>query len=130
GRVTLVGVVGTEDQRQRAAELAQAEGARHVVNRLDVDAAQAGRALRLGDPSVTDDELLAAVRAALANDPRVPDGVAATVREGVVRLSGSVDGEDARRAATAAARSALGCRKVEDALAVREAMAGAPGSAL
>lgn len=124
GRVTLTGRVGTEAQRERAGELAWALGARHVVNRIEVDASHGGRALRLAEPQVPDAELLAAVRAAVAHDPRVARGaVGVTVRDGVVRLSGAVEGDEAHHAAIAAARGALGCRQVEDALSVRRRVA-------
>lgn len=133
GRVTLSGRVGTEAQRERAGELAWAEGARHVVNRVEVDPSHVARALRLTEPRVLDAELVAAVRAALAHDPRVGGGVAVAARDGVVRLSGAVDGDEARRAALDAAGGALGCRQVEDALSVRprvaEAAEGAPSAA-
>lgn len=119
GIVTLEGVVGSVADQAIAEELARVAGAKHVENRLEVKPAERGRRLsKEKRPIRADDELFAAVHAALAYDPRVPGGVSVQVQEGIVTLRGVVPTPAVRHAAERAAMNTVGVWSVRNELQV------------
>jgi len=119
--VHLSGTVGSLAERRWAEERAWVAGVKAV------DADDLAVEWGAGDPDLreerrarlTDDAVAAAVRDALAVDPRVaayePDVV---VYEGIVTLTGAVDDLLAKEAAGAAARNTLGAWRVKNFLRV------------
>lgn len=111
GVVTLEGVVGASFVRHRAvAALHVVRGVRAVVDRLGVAA-----------PRSSDGLLALAAAAALARDPAVPtqERIAAHTRDGMVRLTGTVESDAARRIVEDDLAALPGVRDVRDDLAVR-----------
>jgi osmotically-inducible protein OsmY len=106
GVVTLSGSVGSDEEKQRAQEVARgAPGVRSLRANLTV---------RLSETSQDPDEALAArVLRAFREDGRVsPLQVKVSVRNGVVTLTGQVDSIDRQNAALEAASRAPGVRRV------------------
>lgn len=120
GLVTLTGSVATKEERERATELAWAEGARQVGNLLTVEPKGPARSIRYAPPVISDASVREAVEDALALDPRIlSESVSVEVQRGVVHLSGIVESAAAAWAAAGSASLAVGVRGVEDALEVR-----------
>jgi osmotically-inducible protein OsmY len=82
----------------------QVAGVKEVRNHLDVHPVERGRR---DDPQIAQ-----AASFALAWDARVPEGVGATVVDGVVRLHGAVDHPGQREAAEEAVRNLIGVRDI------------------
>jgi osmotically-inducible protein OsmY len=112
GIVTLEGVVDAPLARHRAvAALHVVRGVRAVVDRLTVAAPL---------PHASDGMLALAAAAALARDPAVPtqERIAARTRDGMVRLTGTVESDAARRIVEDDLAALPGVRDVRDDLAV------------
>jgi osmotically-inducible protein OsmY len=107
GAVTLRGTVPTMGEKLRAARSAMdVEGVTRVHNFLLVDS--------IGGDERADNELRAEVLEALAINPLVPESVDATVRDGIVTLSGTVVHERERAAAERAAAGVAGVAGITD----------------
>lgn len=110
GVVTLTGTASNLLAKDRAAQLARTvKGVRSVINRINVEPGVA----------FTDEELENMVRAALAADPATDSyELAVKVRDGVVRLSGTVDSHAERRLSQAVVKSVKGVREVRPELEI------------
>jgi osmotically-inducible protein OsmY len=109
GTATLEGEVASSAERQQAASLARASGAKRVDNQLEVDAYEAShRSL-----------LTTKVKARLAGDSglRGSDIEVETGADGVVTLWGTVPSDEARTRALELARTTEGIRRVHDEMA-------------
>ncbi len=110
GRVTLFGAVATKEAKQAAGEdAASVAGADHVKNDVQV-VPESKRAV----VAARDDAIARAVTDAIYERPEMKRAsIAVDVKNGVVRLSGSVPSEQHRLFAATAARGVAGVRSVE-----------------
>jgi osmotically-inducible protein OsmY len=114
GVVTLFGIVPTQDAKAAAADDARkVSGVTRVVNELQVVASGKQAAVK-----VRDEELEGVVKKAFAQDFK---DVTVKVKNGVVRLTGTVPTGMRRLEAAVLARSIQGVRAVEDDLRVAPA---------
>jgi osmotically-inducible protein OsmY len=105
GVVYLIGFADSYARKWAAERAAgQVAGVKEVRNHLDVYPVERGRR---EDPQITQ-----AASFALAWDARVPEGVLASVVDGVVRLHGTVDHPGQREAAEEAVRYLIGVRDI------------------
>jgi osmotically-inducible protein OsmY len=115
GIVTLFGIVPTQDAKAAAADDARkVSGVTRVVNELQVVASAKQAAVK-----VRDEELQGAVKKAF--DTQDFKDVTVTVKNGVVRLTGTVPTGTRRLEAAVLARSIQGVRAVQDDLRVAAA---------
>ncbi len=113
GTVSLNGTVPSQDQRSKAATVAQqVAGVTAVDNLLDV-------ALPVGD-YLEDAALAQRVNAALAANHAVPDSVRATAREGDVCLTGTVSDGAQRAAAEDAAAGVDGVLSITNQIEIQD----------
>jgi osmotically-inducible protein OsmY len=128
GIVTIRGVQPTASAKRRVVSAAWVRGVRDVdASLVEVDPELAPERRRPPEGYVypSDDEIRAAVRDALARDPRFRrNGIGVGVEGGVVRLRGSAPTLDARRAATEIAESIHGVWRVQNELTVSRARHG------
>ncbi|MCA9758714.1 MAG: BON domain-containing protein [Candidatus Eisenbacteria bacterium] len=120
GEVHLVGTVGSAAERRRAREDAWTSGVHHVQDDLEVAHWARDEELRAEKyVHKSDEDIAAAVMAALRHDPRVFSfDVDTSVRSGEVHLTGQVNNIKARRAAGRDAANTIGVRSVENDLVV------------
>ncbi|MGH8251432.1 MAG: BON domain-containing protein [Steroidobacteraceae bacterium] len=116
GVVQLNGFVDTAKERERATAVARAvDGVKAVENNLSIKQGRTTAGQLIDDATVT-----ARVKAALIDSP---DTKAASIkvetRAGIVQLSGVVDSEAARSAATKVAAGVKGVKSVQNNLGVR-----------
>jgi osmotically-inducible protein OsmY len=115
GTVTLFGIVPTQEAKAAAADDARkVSGVTHVVNDLQVVASARQAAVK-----VRDDELEGTVKKAF--DAQEFKDVTVKVKNGVVRLTGTVPTGTRRLEAAVLARSIQGVRAIEDDLRVTAA---------
>ena len=115
GIVTLFGIVSTQDAKTAAADDARkVSGVTRVVNELQVVASAKQAAVK-----VRDEEMQAAVKKAF--DTRDFKDVTVKVKNGVVRLTGTVPSGTRRLEAAVLARSIQGVRAIEDDLRIAPA---------
>ena len=109
GVVTLFGIVPSEGAKKAAeANARKVSGVKDVRNELQVVADAKRDAV-----DAKDDDIERGVEQALAKSEQVDeDGIDVSVKDGIVRLTGSVDSESDRLAAGFAARSTPGVRAV------------------
>jgi osmotically-inducible protein OsmY len=122
GRVVLDGTVGSAAERSRARTDAWVAGVREVDSEgLDIERWARDPELRANKYlDLADDEIAAAVNAALSYDPRVAGfEVTPEVENGVVALYGIVDNVKAKQAAARDARNVVGVRRVKNRIKVR-----------
>ncbi len=122
GEVHLSGTVGSLAERNRAATDARVLGVERVdTSGLDIEDWARDERLRKGKYRPRDeDEIAAAIEDALRHDPRVEAfDVHASVDEGVVTLSGTVDNLRARQSAAGDARNTVGVWRVVNRIKVR-----------
>src|SRR5262249_13371158 len=115
GVVTLFGMVGTEKEKQAAeADARKVNGVTRVVNQLQVVPKAEQKTVK-----AKDDEIERQVKQQLERREDLRDAsVSVEVKNGVARLTGTVDSESDRLAAAIAARSTPGVRAVQDDLRV------------
>lgn len=107
GTVSLFGQVDSYVERVAAARAAlRVQGVSALVDDLDVRPPIGGK--------VTDTTIAQAIEHGLAWSTEVPDGVQATVRDGVVTLHGEVDWDHQRAAARRIAEHVAGVRQVRN----------------
>jgi len=114
GVVTLAGAVGTPLERRAAEEDAwYTPGVVAVVDQLDVTPTK----------TVSDEQILADVRAAIDRDARILDAtrIGVTVDAGVVTIRGGVESPEERQAIEEDARFTAGVRSVKNELTVNGA---------
>lgn len=87
-----------------------------MVTRTDFMTAIADLRLERLSASVNDDQIRAAVIAALAHAPWRPAALNVSVQDGIVSLRGDIRSDNARKAATVAAENVAGMKRVEDLL--------------
>jgi len=87
-----------------------------MVTRSDFMTAIANLRLEPHSASVNDDQIRAAVIAALAHASWRPGALNVSVHDGIVSLRGDVRSDNARKAATVAAENVTGVKRVEDQL--------------
>jgi osmotically-inducible protein OsmY len=118
GTVTLRGTVGSLGAKHAAARAAKrVAGVRRVDNQLDV---------RLLIEHRRDDaDLRGDVLRALSSNVFVPEGVDATVEDGVVTLTGVVDFRNQREAAAETVRSLRGVKGIHDEIKVKSPLLAA-----
>lgn len=122
GKVSLTGTVGSAAEKRRAAEDAIVLAIKGVdASKLKVDALVANTKSRVPAFEVRSDKAIkTAVKDSLLLDPRVPkQKVRVSVENGKVRLTGTVYGIQAKRAAERDARQTLGVHYVENRLRVK-----------
>lgn len=109
GVVTLFGIVPSDSAKKAAeANARKVSGVKDVRNELQVVADAKRDAV-----DAKDDDIERGVEQALAKSKQVDeDGIDVSVKDGIVRLTGSVDSESDRLAAGFAARSTPGVRAV------------------
>lgn len=113
--VTLFGIVPTDAAKAEAeADVKKVAGVKNVVNDLQVVPASKQEAV-IAD----DEEIDRRLTAALEKEPELND-VEVEVKNGVARLTGSVDSGSDRLAAAVIARSTAGVRSVEDAMTLSD----------
>src|SRR6185503_4513650 len=116
GVVTLFGTVSSKDAKAAAeADARQVSGVAGVANELQVVPSAKAEAVQ-----ARDEDLTAAVKQALARRAELK-GVDVDVKNGVARLTGTVDSEQQRMDASIAARSTPGVRAVTDDLRINTA---------
>jgi len=116
GVVTLFGIVPSQDAKRAAEEDARAvSGVAGVQNELQVVPAEHQPAVDSRDDDVEE----AVKRAIDAREDLRRLGIDVEVKNGVVRLSGTVPGQGERLAAAVTARGAAGVRAVHDDLEVK-----------
>jgi len=115
GVVTLFGIVPTAQAKAAAeAEARKVSGAKNVRNELQIVPEQARDKVE-----VRDEDLMKKVDAAFDTRPPLRDAdITVEVKNGVVRLTGSVPSQGDRLEAAVAARSVAGVRSVRDELRV------------
>ncbi len=115
GIVTLFGMVPTAEAKTAAAEDAKkVSGVRSVRNELEVVAKQQEKVVKESDDRVKDN-----VKQALGSQSELKnDSIDIEVRNGVARLTGTVDSASDRMRAAAIARTAEGVRAVHDDLRI------------
>lgn len=87
-----------------------------MVTRTDFMTAIANLGLERLSPSANDDQICAAVIAALAHASWRPAALNVSVHDGIVSLRGNIQSDNARKAATVAAENVAGVKRVEDQL--------------
>jgi hyperosmotically inducible periplasmic protein len=108
GQVTLFGMVPTPAAKTAAeAEARKVSGVKAVTNDLQIVAAQKQEAVAAKDSDIKD-----AVEKALARRADTGDDVDVDVKNGVVRLTGTVPNENARVTAATTARATKGVKAV------------------
>ena len=116
GVVTLFGTVSSKDAKAAAeADARQVSGVAGVANELQVVPSAKAEAVQ-----ARDEDLTTAVKQALARRAELK-GVDVDVKNGVARLTGTVDSEQQRMDASIAARSTPGVRAVTDDLRINTA---------
>ncbi len=111
GAVTLSGHVRTSVEKTLARKAAlRVRGVRTVADEVEVLLAPEHRR--------DDEDIAEAIARTLSWNTAVPDLVKATVQQGVVRLTGTVDWRYQRRVAERAVRQVIGVRAVENAITV------------
>ncbi len=114
GVVTLFGIVpSTAAKKAAEADARKVSGVTRVVNELQVVPSAAREAVKAKDADVK-----ANVEQSIAAHDTLKN-VDVEVKDGVVRLTGTVPSEDARLTAAIAARSTAGVRAVHDELRIR-----------
>jgi hyperosmotically inducible protein len=119
GVVELGGFVATEEEKERATEVARSvNGVKDVKNNLQVRQQVAERTA--GD--VVDDNVITArVKAALVQEPATKARqINVETRQGVVLLSGFVDSEEEKERAEEVARTVSGVKSVENGLEIKQ----------
>jgi hyperosmotically inducible protein len=118
GVVTLFGIVPTETSKTTAeAEAKKVDDVKKVVNALQVVAEEKQAAVEKKD-----DEILTAVRKAVGGDADLAGAdVDVAVKNGVVRLTGTVDSQSDRLSAAMIARAVPGVRSVSQGLEIKVA---------
>jgi hyperosmotically inducible protein len=112
GVATLKGLVDTQAEKAEAARLASVSGIVGIDNRLEVGGAGL-------DQAVSDSALTASIKERLeASEMTRFDGVAVTTTNGVVKLTGSVQSEQAMKKVVDIARDAEGVVRVENNLTI------------
>jgi osmotically-inducible protein OsmY len=120
GAVTLFGIVPTPASKRVAeADARKVSGVTHVMNELEVVPSSAQKAVNAHDDVVKRD-----VEQAIGTHQDLKD-VDVEVKNGVVRLSGTVPSEEHRLDAAITARATAGVRSVQDDLRIREDRANA-----
>lgn len=122
GEVFLTGTVGSAAEKRRATEDAVVSATKGVdASKLKVDALAANTKSRVPAFEVKSEKAIKkAVEDAFLLDPRVPkEKVRVSVEKGKVRLTGTVHGIFAKRAAERDARQTLGVHYVENRLRVK-----------
>jgi osmotically-inducible protein OsmY len=120
GVITLFGIVPTPASKRVAeADARKVSGVVHVVNELEVVPSSARKTVNAQDDVVKRD-----VEQAIAAHEDLKD-VDVEVKNGVVRLSGTVPTEEHRLGAAITARATAGVRSVQDDLRIREGRADA-----
>jgi len=116
GVVTLFGIVPTEASKTTAeAEAKKVDDVKKVVNALQVVAEEKQAAVEQRD-----EDILTAVKKAIKDDTDLADAdVDVEVKNGVVRLTGTVESQGDRLAAAMAARSVKGVRSVSQGLEIK-----------
>ncbi len=115
GVVTLFGIVPTEDVKRAAGvEVGKVSGVRSVENQLEVVASSQKKAVEAKDADITTDLALA-----FKNRTELK-GVSSAVKNGTVRLSGSVSSGWDEVNAVRISRQVSGVRGVEDSIKVEE----------
>jgi len=115
GHVTLFGMVATQEAKKAAEDDAhKVSGVKTVANELEIVPSAKADAVKRDDKQVKD----GVERALKAQNELKNDSIDVEVRNGVARLSGSVDDANDRLRAAAIARSAAGVRAVHDDLQV------------
>ena len=113
GVVTLFGTVSSKDAKAAAeADARQVSGVTRVANELQVVPSAKSEAVQ-----ARDEDLTAAVKQALGRREALK-GVDVEVKNGVARLTGTIDSEQQRLDASIAARSTPGIRAVVDDLRI------------
>jgi hyperosmotically inducible protein len=116
GVVTLFGTVSSKDAKAAAeADARQVSGVTRVANELQVVPSAKAEAVQ-----ARDEDLTTAVKGALARREGFK-GVTVDVKNGVARLTGTVDSEQERSDASIVARSTPGIRAVVDDLRINTA---------
>jgi hyperosmotically inducible protein len=116
GVVTLFGSVPSRDAKAAAeADARKVSGVTRVVNELQVVPSA-----KKEEVQALDDDLKTAVQHALARQEELK-GIAVDVKNGVARLTGTVQSQQQRLDAAVAARSTAGIRAVEDDLRISPA---------
>src|SRR5262249_2490180 len=124
GVVTLFGIVPTADAKNAAeADARKVSGVTKVANELQVVPREGRKAVARHDDAVKHD-----VEHALAERKDFGD-VGVDVKDGVVRLSGTVPSEERRLDAAITARRTGGVRAVQDDLRIRSDRADAGAAA-
>ena len=125
GIVTLFGIVETEQDKAAAEQQAtKADGVKSVQNELQVVPDVAANRVE-----ARDDQLQDAVEKRLEERKALKDDdINVEVKNGVVRLTGTVDGFGERMTALTVARSTQGVKSVIDDLRIEEKVAGYAGA--
>ena len=122
GKVSLRGGVGSYVEKRRAFTDAWVRGVTGVDDDgLEVQHWLPEQKLRIVPPNaLTDARISAAIRDAVALDPRVmSSGIRVAVRDGVATLSGSVSSMKGRAAAEALSRATVGVKGVQNQLQIQ-----------
>ncbi|MCA9558570.1 MAG: BON domain-containing protein [Myxococcales bacterium] len=122
GVVALTGIVGSAAEKARVARMAWTAGVKNVETKgLEVRSfARDDDKRQAGMPAPTDDAIVAAIRSALGEDPRVSTfSPVIEVENGVVTLTGMVGSLAAKLAAGDDARNTVGVWRVRNLLRVR-----------
>jgi hyperosmotically inducible protein len=116
GVVTLFGIVSSQDAKAAAeADARQVSGVTHVANELQVVPSAKADAVQ-----ARDEDLTTTVKQDLARQGELKD-VSVEVKNGVARLTGTVDSEQQRLDASIVARSTPGVRAVTNDLRINTA---------
>lgn len=132
GTVTLTGAVNNPNARNTAAsDAAQVKGVKTVVNDLNVDSAAVQAAANApaanSSASDPDNDLAANVKKKIAADSALKgENISVSAKDGVVTLSGAVNGRAARELASRDASQVDGVRTVINDLTTGRAAAAAP----
>jgi osmotically-inducible protein OsmY len=122
GKAILSGTVRSAKEKTLAREMAWIEGVAGVEDKnLKVDPFNRSQQGRNGKFSrKTDEEIRAAIQDAFRHDVRLQENeVAATVKDGIVTLHGTVLDETGKRAAGETARNVVGVREVRNHAEIR-----------
>jgi CBS-domain-containing membrane protein len=95
-----------------------------IVSRANLLQAVASLAREVPDPTADDDHIRNRIINALEKNDWCPFGLSVIVRDGIVHLSGVITEERSRQAATVAAESVTGVKKVHDHLCWVDTMSG------
>jgi len=111
--VTLRGTVGSLGAKHAATKAAQrVSGVRRVDNELEVGLLTAHRR--------EDADLRGSILRSLSRNVLVPDGVDATVKDGVVTLTGTVDSHHQREEAERTIQNVHGVTRIDDQIKIRD----------